>query len=179
MKNIAADKLGYTGIVTLSQYIGTKKVKLASIHNTGGKPLFEFIADCLVGDFTIARTSMLNKIMLIEYDEENKSNPYTKRSDFYYRLTKPEKIYGDTGKSAVRYSFTIPKDIIENITNFENLSLGLFTENTKEDDNGNFLSEYAALCKLDLKPGSVLGAALVVDWVLMFSNAADYIEATN
>lgn len=177
MKNIAANKLGYTGIVTLSQYIGTKKVKIASLHNTGGMPLFEFIADCLLGDFTIARESMLDKIILIEYDEE--TNTYARRSGFYHRLTKPEKIYDSTGKCAVRYSFTIPKDIIENLTNFENLSLGLFTENTPEDANDDELSEYAAFCKLDLRHSSVLGAALVVDWVLMFSNATEYTEATD
>ena len=55
IKGIAKSSLEYTGIVNLSQYINGKKFTIAQLHNAGGKPLFEFLADCLVGDFEIAK----------------------------------------------------------------------------------------------------------------------------
>lgn len=170
MKNIATNKLGYTGVVTLSQYIGTKKVKIASMHNSGGKPLFELITNCLVGDFTTALSSMPDRVQLLEYDENNKK--YISRSEPYYKLTAPEKV---NDGYAVRYSFMIPKDVIKNINNIDKLSLGLYTSNVGKDDIENF----AAICKLELSRSSILGAAVLVDWVLLFSNASTYNEAAN
>ena len=73
MKNIATNTLGYTGIVTLSQYINSKKIKIAQVHNEGSYPLFNFLSDCLLGDFSIAALALPNKIMLLKKDD----NDYT------------------------------------------------------------------------------------------------------
>ena len=60
MKNTAINTLKYTGIVTLSQYIGSKKRQIARMHNEGGDALFRFLANCLAGDFTTAKLTMPN-----------------------------------------------------------------------------------------------------------------------
>ena len=45
MTNTAVNTLTYTGIVTLSQYIENKKVKIGQTHNKGGAPLFKFLSN--------------------------------------------------------------------------------------------------------------------------------------
>lgn len=180
MKNTAINTIKYTGIVTLSQYIGSKKVKVAKTHNEGGNSLFNFFADCLVGDFDIARPLRPTKIALIvrtgrkdAYD--NYVYEFQKNSSrFFGIITKPEKVIGKT-ESHVKYSFVIPKEIIENLTDFTDLYLGLYHSGVKVDDDGKAeLGEYAALCKLDLAKNSIINAALAVDWELIVSNISTY-----
>lgn len=172
MRNKAINTLKYTGIVTLSQYIGTKKVNIAQRHNTGGSSLFEFFADCLIGDFTMAKATMPTKIMLVKRTESkngagNVDFTYEDVSGFIYLLTKPEKVYNSAG-SAVRYSFVIPKDMLESINNFEGLGLGLYTDGAVKSEPENF----AAFCELNLSKSSIISASLVIDWELIISNNA-------
>ena len=88
-------QLAYTGIVTLSQYIGTKKIKLAQMYNKGGDSLFTFISDCLTGDFDIARLNRPTKIMLLNCSKENDDSGntininYESASGFIYLVSKP------------------------------------------------------------------------------------------
>lgn len=171
MRNRAINSLKYTGIVTLSQYIGSKKVKLSQVHNSGGNSLFDFLADCLVGDFTVAKATRPTKIMLIQgsAEKDEYGNTVFERplggGGFIYLLTKPEKIY-DSTKSVVRYSFVIPKDIIVSIAAFDQLYIGLYTDSATLDEPNN----YAAICKLDVSVTNLASAALVVDWELIISN---------
>ena len=163
MKSKTANILNYTGTVTLSQYIGAKKIKILQEHNAGAFPLFNFLSDCLVGDFDIAKTACPNKIMLLK--KRNSADGYDKASlGFIYLMTKPEKVF-NTDKGIVRYSFTISRDLLDG-TDFD--SIGLYTSSTVEDD----YEKYAAVCELKGLNESTLSTylALVVDWELHISN---------
>lgn len=170
MKNTAINTLAYTGIVTLSQYIGSKKVELIKTHNKGGAPLFDFLADCLIGDFTIAIATRPVKIMVLRYDTSNNETTYTSASGFIYLLTKPEKLYTDTGTRRVRYSFIIPADRVEKLGNFENIGIGLY--NTAASNPDRDAADFAAFCDLKDLPrqANLINASLVVDWELEFTN---------
>lgn len=168
MKNKAINRLNYTGIVTLSQYRGNKKIKIAQVHNTGGNPLFRFLADCLIGDYTIAKATRPTKIMLLKQTEDKENKSYTKESGFIYLLTKPTKIEEDL-QIRVRYSFMIPQAQIESLNDYTDLGIGLYTDDAvgiTEDD----IKNYAAFCKVDLSGKNFTGAALLVDWDLIISN---------
>ena len=167
MKNTAVNSIKYTGIVTLSQYIGSKKVKLAQIQNEGSYSLFNFFSDCLLGDFDVARINRPTKIMLLSYitrDDQGKEIPpyYRDCSGFIYLLSRPEKV-SSSGKSTVHYSFVITRDILEGAA-FD--SIGLYADSENNPEN------YAAIAKvsnLNL-PGLSTSSALVVDWELNISN---------
>jgi hypothetical protein len=164
MKNTAVNTLKYTGIVTLSQYIGSKKIKIAQMHNTGKKSLFDYLADCLIGDFTKVGATRPTKIKLVNYIVSNDPNTYSDVSGFIYLLTKPEKIE-DANSCRVRYSFIVPKDEIEGIT-FTNLGVGLYA------DGANDTSAVAAFCPINGLSASVLmNASLVIDWELVISDS--------
>ena len=167
MKNIAINTLKYTGIVTLSQYIGAKKVKIAQIHNDGGDALFEFFASGLIGDFTMAKALRPTKIMLLKQTNtpENPIYETTDNADFYYLLTRPEKVSG-VGVSKVKYSFLIPKEVIDNLPDFDKICLGLYSDAATADKPNN----YSAVCRLGLSKNNVVSASLVVDWELVVSN---------
>ena len=173
MKNTAINSLKYTGIVTLSQYIESKKVKIAQVYNAGGYSLFNFLADCLLGDFDIAKINRPTKIMLLEKIEEKDAQGnllsvrYESRSGFIYLLNKPEKVYSTT-KGTVTYSFIVARDILQG-SSFS--SIGLYTNATEESDYEN----YAAVCditNIEAINARTLSAssALVVDWELNISN---------
>ena len=70
MKSTTINNIGYTGIVTLSQYTNGKQFILAKTHNAGANPLFNFLADCLLGDFSVAAYSLPSKVMLINKVEK-------------------------------------------------------------------------------------------------------------
>ena len=169
MKSTVINTLKYTGMVTLSQYIGTKKVKLVQKHNRGGNALFNFLTDCLVGDFTKAKAASPNKIVLLGKgtDEE-----YIPKSGVIYLLSPAEKFYDEDEGWKVRYSFMVPKDQVE-ATTFIDLSIGLYNS-TFDDKTGNLLN-YVALFELDPKevPSVLTNTALVIDWELSISNGAD------
>lgn len=169
MKNTAINTLEYTGMVTLSQYVNSKKIKLMQVHNEGGNPLFNFISDCLVGDFDVAKVNLPTKIMLLKYtDEIDPTGNITgmtieKKSGFIYLLSKPEKIY-NTSKGIVKYSFMLSRDILES-TDFN--SIGLYTSNTSE----LYPENYAAFCKVNISKNDIsTSSILVVDWELNISN---------
>jgi hypothetical protein len=169
MKNNVINTLKYTGIVTLSQYIGKNKIKIAQTHNEGGESLFNFLIDCLIGDFDIASNNRPNKVMLLQKSDENNSNSQYRQADwgvgFIGLLTKPEKVYS-VDNVKVRYSFVIPKELVNNITDYNNLYLGLYTANTSMLNPNDF----AAICELKGLGNAGITAAVIVDWELMFSN---------
>lgn len=167
MKNSAINNLTYTGIVTLSQYYGNKKVPIKQIKNSGGSSLFSFLSNCLIGDFTTAKFEMPTKIMLLraEHGETPADTYYESASAFIYFLTKPEKINTEVNNSStVCYSFVIPMDIITN-TSFN--SIGLYADMATELDAANF----AAVCEIDDTSGMrSTSSALVIDWKLTIIN---------
>ena len=76
MNSKAVNTLNYTGIVTLSQYVGNNKVQLAQIHNTGGTSLFNFLASCLAGHFQYASVNWPTKIKLLDYAVDGSEYTY-------------------------------------------------------------------------------------------------------
>lgn len=179
MKNTAINTLSYTGIVTLSRYNGSKKIKIAQIHNEGGYPLFNFLSDCLIGDFEIAKLNRPIKIMLLDRTANSGgSYEYTEKSGFIFAYSTPEKVYDNekTGaKSTVRYSFRIPRDLLEGTT-FN--SIGLYTNSASTAEN------WAAVVVLDEEDratvtsvsNSSVASALVLDWELNFYNNVDVVH---
>jgi hypothetical protein len=163
MQGTISNTLGYTGIVTLSRYISGKKVKILEKHNIGGKPLFDFLTDCLVGDFDIAKLDVPNKILLLNSDEDG-SLEKANNTDFIHLTSKPEKVY-NTSDGVVRYSFIIPQEVFSG-TNFN--AIGLYTNSATAADKDNF----AAFCELDV--GALnnisMSSVLVLDWELHISN---------
>jgi hypothetical protein len=140
------------------------------VHNTGGNTLFNFLADCLIGDFPIANMTRPTKIkLLIKSVEEGGIINYTAQSGFIYLLSRPEKVYS-TGSTKVRYSFIIPKDHFTNVSLGLNneLGLGLYADDATEKNPENF----AAYCSLKDIQQMLTGAAnnLIVDWELIISN---------
>ena len=133
LKGITKSNIEYTGIVTLSQYTRGKKFTIAKIHNVGGKPLFDFLVDCLMGDFDIASSYRPTKIALLNVDEE-KNITAAENTSFIHLLTKPEKVYSED-EGIVKYSFIIPQDWFAG-TNFN--AVGLYTSTATTDDIENY-----------------------------------------
>ena len=163
MKNSTKNIAAYSGVVTLSKYVGKKKIKITQQHNTGGTVLFDFISDCLAYNFEKANIKKPAKIMLLTETDGS----YSAASTFVSLLTSPPRAV-TTNKSSVKYSFIVPKDQIEVLTDFENLYVGLYPSYTK--DKLDELENYVALCKLNINKKDVVNTALVVDWDLIIEN---------
>lgn len=168
MKNSAINSLGYTGIVTLSQYSNNKKIVLKQVHNSGSNPLFNFFANCLLGDFETAKLELPTKIKLLYAEKDDNTDEITKlesASGFIYLLNKPERLYTESyiASSSICYSFIIPRDIVER-SNFN--SIGLYPDAAAEEDVDN----HAAICMVDGVSGMSTSAVLVVDWELIITN---------
>ena len=174
MKNRALNTLNYTGIVTLSQYVGRKKIKIAQMHNTGGTSLFSFLANCLAGDFTAAKAHVPTKIKLLSRKGDATDGYYTYTPlTQYTALRTPPEPSADAGESRVRFSFIIPRDFIDSLSGLnaadETVGLGLFANSVpdKESEAGNFM----AFCELaNIDKNSLVNTFLVVDWDLIISN---------
>lgn len=174
MKNIARNTLNYAGIVTLSRQIGNKNIKVAEVHNTGGASLFSFLASCLSWDFSSAYANRPAKIKLLSYNKDpdgDGKDSYTPVSGFIFARTSPEVISG-TGECRVRYSFTVPRDLVESIPqSSSDFGIGLYAHNAEEDDTKNFI----AFCSLTtdndtLMSNTLVNSSLLVDWELLVTN---------
>ena len=168
-KNKAIKALTYTGIVTLSQYVGTKKRMVYKTHNKGGPVLFNFFINCLIGDFNKANQSLPTKVMFLtqEADAESTYIP-VKPEAFTHLLTTPERDYkGDV--PCVRYSFVIPKERVAAARTNEKIYLGLYNDENTDPASVDLAQKFMALCEVDIT-GSSANAALVVDWELYVSN---------
>ena len=167
-KNKAINTLTYTGIVTLSQYLGNKKTVVYRSHNEGGSVLFNFFANCLIGDFSNANKSLPTKVMFLTKPTASSNYTPVNPSAFTHLLTTPERDYeGDI--PCVRYSFVIPKDRVVVARTNENIYLGLYNEENTDPADAELAQKYMAVCPVDLT-GSSANAALVVDWELFISN---------
>ena len=163
-QGIITDSLGYTGIVTLSQKVGKKKVKIAQLHNAGGKALFEYLAACLAGDFDTAKLNRPTKIMLLSHDSDNKIIK-AKDTPFIHIITAPKIAYSSEIEGVVEYSFTISQDIFSG-TAFD--AVGLYTNTATEQDVENYAA-YCPIASEDLTDIS-LSSVLLLDWELHISN---------
>ena len=165
IKGTAVANIEYTGIVKLSQCIKGKNFVLAEMHNAGGKPLFNFLANCLIGDFEVARLTRPAKIMLLQEDEETGGIMKASNTSFIYLLSKPDMVYSAENKSIVRYSFIIPQDFFSG-TSFN--AIGLYNSSATEAD----LEDYSAFVgNINLSNVNVsISSVLVLDWELHISN---------
>jgi hypothetical protein len=169
MKNTVRNSLEYSGIVTLSKYVGNKKVQLARVHNTGGNYLFDFFTDCLLGDFDAAKAKRPTKIKLLQKHEHNdKTVTYESASPFIFLLTRPKKLSPVDGKSRVLYSFMIHRDMFEEVTDFASLAIGLYSNGIADDTTE--LEKFAASCNVGLSRTDLTSASLLVDWELIIAN---------
>jgi hypothetical protein len=185
MKNIITNNLKYAGIVTLSQRIGNKKIPISQIHNNGNLPLFNFLTECLAGNFETAKTIRPTKIMVLKRIKDTDVRTgeekvvFESMSSFIYLLATPEKRYSSetAAISKVCFSFILTRDLLETIDFEDNDSnttymLGLYPANATRND----LSDYSAICELN--PSNInssnIGASsvLVVDWELAISDGA-------
>ena len=162
LKGTTINTVEYTGIVTLSQYIKGKKVVISKIHNEGGKALFDFLTDCLLGDFDLAKVDRPTKIMLLD----TAGGVITKANNtgFVSLLSNPVKVY-DANMGIIRYSFHITQDLFAG-TSFD--AIGLYPNSATELD----LDRYAAKCNIedsDLE-GLSVSSVLVLDWELRLAN---------
>ncbi len=167
MKNIARNTLAYVGDVTLSQYVGSKKVKIGHVHNKGGKPLFDFLASCFTGDFATANTLLPRKIWLFEAEFNNDTIKDGTFKDHSTQgiLSPARKSDSTENASSVRYSFSIPYTYITSLDTFEHAYIGLYTEHEENPDN------YLAYFSLStLNRSLFLNTALVIDWELQVTN---------
>lgn len=171
MKSKILSTLTYSGVVTLSKYTGSKKVELAQLHNEGSNMLFDFFTDCLAGNFEDAEAERPNKIRVINREKvADGVYQYTAASaSFIHLVGIPEKL---EGKSGIRYSFIIPKDLINNIesTGAGELALGLYAKKILRDDSD--LKNFSAICDITSVRSlfNASNSALVVDWELTISN---------
>ena len=167
MSNTATNNLTYTGIVTISQYINDKKIQIAKVQNTGGIALFNFFANCLIWNTADAKNDLPARIKLIN---KSSSGEYSSASGFIFKRN-VEKIVDNLGECRVRFTFMVPRDLLEDIPNISTLSLGLYS--AYEND----LSNYIAICELgdaglDLTRAELTHASLLVDWELVIANKA-------
>ncbi len=163
IKGTAVDKFGYTGVITLSQYRHGKKFTVTKTHNRGGKPLFDFLAYCLAGDFTLAKLEIPTKILLLYVDDEN--NISRAGEIKFITISEIEKVPSIDNEGVVKYSCIIPQEYFSG-TDFN--AIGLYTESARLED----IADYAALGILDeddIKSVS-LSSVLVLDWELHISN---------
>lgn len=165
IKSIAQNNIGYTGVVRLSQYTGSKKFTIAEIHNEGGKPLFDFLADCLIGNFAEASVNRPTKILLLNKDD-NGNYEQADGTSFIYLLTAPEKVYSER-EGIVRYSFIIPQEYFAggNSNSIRFNAIGLYC------DSADSAEDFAACCRVDTSTWSIsISSVLVLDWELHIAN---------
>jgi hypothetical protein len=165
MKNIATNNLNYNGTVTLSKRLGSKKIPLKSVTNSGKSPLFKFFADCLAGNFDTARVSMPAMIKLLRKDDKGK---YTSASGFVYLRSVPEKIIDTQNDTCVVvYSFEVSYDQVVNAGPFTHI--GLYGANAHTGDDEQAIENFSAICDVDIAENSI-SSVLLVDWKLTIEN---------
>lgn len=173
IKSTAQNNIGYTGIVRLSQYTGDKKFTIAEIHNKGGKALFDFLASCLIGNFTEASVNRPNKIALL-YTEDTETYEQADGTSFIYLLTTPEQVYSEE-EGVVRYSFIIPQEYFAggNSSSIRFNAIGLYC------DSADDVNDYAACCDVNTNEWSIsISSVLVLDWELHIANNFSNEEGT-
>lgn len=164
MKSTVMDTLRYAGIVTLSQHTGAKNFTIAKNHNEGGMKLFNFLADCLLGDYKLAENDRPVRIMLLNIDNAGNNRKAGPACHFINLYSQPERVYSDS-EGIVRYSFMIPS---EQLIGASFNAVGLYTKDETNLDN------YSAICRLSRSISNntiSLSSILMLDWELHIFNS--------
>ena len=174
MRSIAINNIGYTGVVKLSQYTNGKKFSIAEIHNAGGKPLFDFLANCLAGDIDLAKRDRPTQILLLNIEKTDSGEVVVRAADntgFLTLLSKPERVYSETA-GVVRYRFIIPQEYFAAGTSNGAVrfnAIGLYPSSVQSTADAH---QYAAYCEVDTDGWSLSAASvLVLDWELHIANS--------
>ena len=166
MNGNVLNNVSYTGIVSLSQYHGKSKVLIEKIENAGGMALFDFLAECIIGNFDSIKLERPTKIMLLKKYKNEITGliSYKSASDFIYMLNQPTKVYNPTG-SAVCFSFIIPIEYLR--TDFDAVGLYSSTAGTQDAD------KYSAVCSIPNFATTRFSSSsvLIVDWQLNIHNS--------
>lgn len=166
MNSTATNNIGYSGVVTLSKYVKSKKVQIAKMHNEGRKPLFNFLAECLLGNFDAAAVLRPTKIMLLNITTDNKEEIISSSSGFISYVTIPERADSSSIDGAViKYSFIVPRAILQATTHEGGFThIGLFNETDSDEMSP------AAVVEINKEDANMTAltssAVLVVDWEL-------------
>lgn len=174
------DFASYTGKVTVSVYDNDRLIKKTTSHNKGMSTLFNFIGNCLKGDFKSARESRPCKLVLLRKDDNNtidpinSSNPIENPSVWTeaYTVSTPT-VYDntamaipDSGSCEVTYHFRIPSLNLVAGAKVKKLLL-LPIKYTS-------LTEACAYYRLDNEielPQRSGNITIIVDWTLKFANS--------
>jgi hypothetical protein len=133
--------------------------------------LFDFLVDCLIGNFTEAAANRPNKIALLNKTEGN-TYELAEGTSFIYLLNVPERVYSED-EGIVRYSFIIPQEYFAggNNSSVRFNAIGLYCDSADDANN------YAACCDVDTSTWSIsISSVLVLDWELHLANNFDYQE---
>ena len=167
MRGRLKNSLKYTGIVTVSRYQGSKKIKIKQVHNAGNTQLYDFLADCFSGEMEKALPKRPAKIKLLNITE---SGIIEASSSGFIGLFSQPTVSITESSCKITYSFLIPRDQLVNLASTSNLGLGLYPKSAINIDDDE-LYNYIASCKLALTSSEIhASSSLVVDWELIFSN---------
>lgn len=169
MNSKANNSMVYTGIVTLSRCIKGQKIKCARLKNAGSLALFDFLSDCLIGDFDAAAAKKPNKIRLLKKDTTLDTETYQDKSGFIFVSNVPEKSNIKATIGTVRYSFIITREQL--VSDFD--YIGLYPANAVNDETS--IDNYAAIVSVpdSISTSFATGTdttALIIDWELNISN---------
>jgi len=110
----SADSLKYSGDISLKILDGDRVLSEQKYHNHGCQKLFNFITDCLTGNFAAAKSSRPCRIVLFEMGSHEEKGVFNARywnddtkvstKVFYDSAVVP----GSSNSSTITYHFRIP-----------------------------------------------------------------------
>ncbi len=159
----------YNGNVTIKLVKDGKTLKTVKKHNTGCIELFDFLSNCLMGNFVQSKTPKLLMGYHLASGEPTKTNLGTNALSTLVPYADIAKIYdGDNCK--VEYKFNIPSLIVNTAVGSINV-LALFNMSNASADS----PVPSAFVKLDsskvITPEMVSsGINIIVIWDMQFSN---------
>lgn len=176
------DYTSYTGVVTVSVYDNDRLIKSTTSNNAGMSTLFNFICNCLKGDFKSARESRPCKLILLKKDdnESEDSTPLTDKESNKtywsesYAVSAPT-VYDtaaigtvDNNKCDITYHFRIPSLNLQTGAEIKKLLLLPVKYTTFSEACAYYVLENEI--KLPEKSGNI---TIIIDWKLIFSNKTE------
>lgn len=159
----------YSGNVTVKLVKDGKTLKTVKKHNTGCSELFDFLSECLMGNFVQGK---MPKVLMGYYNNEDPTATSlgTKVLSTFVPYADIDKISVEDDNYKVEYKFNIPALIVNTSTHPINV-LALFNMNNANES----ASVPSAFIKLDsskeITPDMVSsGVNIIVLWDMQFSN---------
>lgn len=173
----------YSGKVTISSYLGDRLIQTETSHNAGLPKLFQFIGNCLQGNWSNAKSNRPCKLVLLRTaDAESRqiNSPLdTATSDYWsedYAISSPiiydsAAIIQRTGEttSAVTYHFRVPFLSLISGSQIKKLLLLPTNPSSYQTD----ACAYYILNEPIQVPESGGNFTVIVEWTLTFNNEAN------